>query len=94
MHLTSGGQLKAVVAGEVDQASGCVLDLRLPSDVISRQIIGDVGCQGQREASVCRAFPWGLPTCSLQVTLRSMQWRGSGGPGLAAITLTRAWAWS
>jgi len=40
MHLTSSGQLKMVVAGEVDQASGCVLDLRLPSDV-SRRIIGD-----------------------------------------------------
>jgi hypothetical protein len=30
----------------------------------------------------------------LQVTLRSMRWRGSGGPGLAAVTLTRARAWS
>ena len=48
----------------------------------------------QREASVCRAFPWGLPACSSQGTLRAMQWRGSGGPGPAAITLTRAWAWS
>ena len=26
----------------------------------------------------------------LQVTLRATQWRGSGGQGLAAITLTRA----
>jgi 6-pyruvoyl-tetrahydropterin synthase len=31
-----------VVAGEVDQASGCVLDLRLLSDVISRRVIRDV----------------------------------------------------
>jgi hypothetical protein len=36
----------------------------------------------------------GLLACSLQVTLGSTQWRGSGGPGLAAITLTRAWTWS
>src|SRR5262249_57141931 len=30
----------------------------------------------------------------LQVTLRSMQWRGSGGPGLAAVILTLVPAWS
>jgi len=131
-----------IAAGEVDQASGCVLDLRLLSDVISRRIIRDVDHrdlkhrravartgalwpvgqhraapsqgtglaaaprpplaiprrparrQWQREASIHRAFLWSLPACSLQVTLPSRQWRGSGGPGLAAITLTRAWAWS
>jgi hypothetical protein len=36
MHLTSSGQLKVVVAGEVDQASGCVLDLRLLLEVSRR----------------------------------------------------------
>src|SRR6476661_8346081 len=34
--------LEVVVAGEVDQASGYVLDLKLLSDVISRQVIRDV----------------------------------------------------
>jgi 6-pyruvoyltetrahydropterin/6-carboxytetrahydropterin synthase len=31
-----------VVAGEIDQASGYVLDLKLLSDVIGRQVIRDV----------------------------------------------------
>ena len=34
--------LEVVVAGEIDQASGYVLDLKLLSDVIGRQIIQDV----------------------------------------------------
>jgi 6-pyruvoyltetrahydropterin/6-carboxytetrahydropterin synthase len=34
--------LEVVVAGEVDQASGYVLDLKLLSDVMSRQVIRDV----------------------------------------------------
>ena len=34
--------LEVVVAGEVDQASGYVLDLKLLSDVIGRQVIRDV----------------------------------------------------
>ena len=34
--------LEVVVAGEIDQASGYVLDLKLLSDVISRQVIQDV----------------------------------------------------
>jgi 6-pyruvoyltetrahydropterin/6-carboxytetrahydropterin synthase len=34
--------LEVVVAGEIDQATGYVLALKLPSDVISRQIIRDV----------------------------------------------------
>src|SRR6516225_59912 len=34
--------LEVVVAGQVDQASGYVLDLKLLSDVICRRIIGDV----------------------------------------------------
>jgi 6-pyruvoyltetrahydropterin/6-carboxytetrahydropterin synthase len=34
--------LEVVVAGEVDEASGYVLDLKLLSDVIGRQIIRDV----------------------------------------------------
>ena len=34
--------LEVVVAGEIDQASGYVLDLKLLSDVISRQVIRDV----------------------------------------------------
>jgi len=34
--------LEVVVAGEVDQASGYVLDLKSLSDVISRQVIRDV----------------------------------------------------
>jgi 6-pyruvoyltetrahydropterin/6-carboxytetrahydropterin synthase len=34
--------LEVVVAGEVDQASGYVLDLKLLSDVMRRQIITDV----------------------------------------------------
>ena len=34
--------LEVVLAGQVDQASGYVLDLKYLSDVISRQIIGDV----------------------------------------------------
>ena len=34
--------LEVVVAGEVDQASGYVLDLKLLSDVMSRQVIQDV----------------------------------------------------
>jgi 6-pyruvoyltetrahydropterin/6-carboxytetrahydropterin synthase len=34
--------LEVVVAGEIDQASGYVLDLKYLSDVIGRQIIGDV----------------------------------------------------
>ena len=40
----------------------------------------------------CCAFTRGLPACSWQVTIGSTQWRGSGRSGLAAITLTRAWA--
>jgi 6-pyruvoyltetrahydropterin/6-carboxytetrahydropterin synthase len=34
--------LEVVVAGEIDQASGYVLDLKLLSDVIGRQVIRDV----------------------------------------------------
>jgi len=34
--------LEVVVAGEIDEASGYVLDLKLLSDVIGRQIIQDV----------------------------------------------------
>jgi 6-pyruvoyltetrahydropterin/6-carboxytetrahydropterin synthase len=34
--------LEVVVAGEIDQASGYVLDLKLLSEVIGRQIIRDV----------------------------------------------------
>jgi 6-pyruvoyltetrahydropterin/6-carboxytetrahydropterin synthase len=34
--------LEVVVAGEIDQASGYVLDLKSLSDVITRQVIGDV----------------------------------------------------
>jgi 6-pyruvoyltetrahydropterin/6-carboxytetrahydropterin synthase len=34
--------LEVVLAGQIDQASGYVLDLKYLSDVISRQIIGDV----------------------------------------------------
>ena len=34
--------LEVVVAGEIDQASGYVLDLKLLSDVMSRQVIQDV----------------------------------------------------
>ena len=34
--------LEVVVAGEIDQATGYVLDLKLLSDVIGRQIIRDV----------------------------------------------------
>lgn len=34
--------LEVVVAGEIDQASGYVLDLKLLSDVIIRQVIRDV----------------------------------------------------
>jgi 6-pyruvoyltetrahydropterin/6-carboxytetrahydropterin synthase len=34
--------LEVVVAGEIDEASGYVLDLKLLSDVIGRQIIRDV----------------------------------------------------
>jgi 6-pyruvoyltetrahydropterin/6-carboxytetrahydropterin synthase len=34
--------LEVVVAGEVDQATGYVLDLKFLSDVISRQVIRDV----------------------------------------------------
>ncbi len=34
--------LEVVVAGEVDQASGYVLDLKLLSEVMSRQVIRDV----------------------------------------------------
>jgi 6-pyruvoyltetrahydropterin/6-carboxytetrahydropterin synthase len=34
--------LEVVVAGEIDPASGYVLDLKSLSDVISRQVIGDV----------------------------------------------------
>ncbi len=34
--------LEVVVAGEVDQVSGYVLDLKLLSDVMSRQVIRDV----------------------------------------------------
>ena len=34
--------LEVVVAGEVDDASGYVLDLKLLSDVINRQVIQDV----------------------------------------------------
>lgn len=34
--------LEAVVAGEIDQASGYVLDLKLLSDVMCRQVIRDV----------------------------------------------------
>ena len=34
--------LEVVVAGQVDQASGYVLDLKVVSDVIARQIIQDV----------------------------------------------------
>lgn len=34
--------LEVVVAGEIDQASGYVLDLKLLSDVISRHVIRDV----------------------------------------------------
>jgi 6-pyruvoyltetrahydropterin/6-carboxytetrahydropterin synthase len=34
--------LEVVVAGEIDQASGYVLDLKLLSEVIGRQIISDV----------------------------------------------------
>jgi 6-pyruvoyltetrahydropterin/6-carboxytetrahydropterin synthase len=34
--------LEVVVAGEVDQATGYVLDLKLLSDVISRRVIKDV----------------------------------------------------
>jgi 6-pyruvoyltetrahydropterin/6-carboxytetrahydropterin synthase len=34
--------LEVVVAGEIDRASGYVLDLKLLSDVIGRQIIRDV----------------------------------------------------
>jgi 6-pyruvoyltetrahydropterin/6-carboxytetrahydropterin synthase len=34
--------LEVVVAGEIDQASGYVLDLKLLSDVIARRVIRDV----------------------------------------------------
>ena len=34
--------LEVVVAGEIDQASGYVLDLELLADVIGRQVIRDV----------------------------------------------------
>jgi 6-pyruvoyltetrahydropterin/6-carboxytetrahydropterin synthase len=34
--------LEVVVAGEIDQASGYVLDLKSLSDIITRQVIGDV----------------------------------------------------
>ena len=34
--------LEVVVAGEIDQASGYVLDLKFLSDIISRRIIADV----------------------------------------------------
>ena len=34
--------LEVVVAGEIDQASGYVLDLKLLSDIIGRQVIRDV----------------------------------------------------
>ena len=34
--------LEVVVAGEIDQASGYVLDLKVLSDVIGRQVIRDV----------------------------------------------------
>jgi 6-pyruvoyltetrahydropterin/6-carboxytetrahydropterin synthase len=34
--------LEVVVAGETDEVSGCVLDLKLLSEVICRQIIRDV----------------------------------------------------
>jgi 6-pyruvoyltetrahydropterin/6-carboxytetrahydropterin synthase len=34
--------LDVVVAGEIDEASGCVLDLKLLSDVICERIIRDV----------------------------------------------------
>jgi 6-pyruvoyltetrahydropterin/6-carboxytetrahydropterin synthase len=34
--------LEVVVAGEIDQASGYVLDLKLLADVIGRQVIRDV----------------------------------------------------
>jgi len=34
--------LEVVVAGEIDQATGYVLDLKLLSDVITRQVIRDV----------------------------------------------------
>jgi len=34
--------LDVMVAGEIDEASGCVLDLKLLSDVIGQQIIRDV----------------------------------------------------
>src|SRR5215470_13492055 len=38
----------------------------------------------------CRAFPRGLPACSLQVTLRSTQWRGSALVGPVFWTSRRA----
>ena len=34
--------LEVVVAGEIDQASGYVLDLKLLSDVIGRQVVREV----------------------------------------------------
>ena len=39
--------LEVVVAGEIDQASGYVLDLKLLSDVIGRQVIRDVDHRNQ-----------------------------------------------
>ena len=34
--------LEVIVAGEIDQATGYVLDLKMLSDIISRQVIRDV----------------------------------------------------
>ena len=49
-----------IVAGEVDQASGCVLDLSLLSDVISRRVICDVDHRDlKHRRAVARAGVYG-----------------------------------
>jgi len=63
-----------VAAGEVDQASGCVLDLRLPSDV-SRRIIGDADHRDLKyRRAVARTGAYGRLVGTERLHLKVMGW--------------------
>ena len=72
--------LEVVVAGEIDQATGYVMDLKVLSEVICRRVISDVD-----HRNLNTDVPW-LPGASRPP--RTSRWRsgsGSGGaPGRAA----------